>query len=164
MAAAIAVIPSQQPEGCAVTIHLINHKGQSEDFYKLTTPGAHDGDTFILSGKNASIGIWGLADTTLMFLGNNQRAVIATTQPHGGTTTIYDEGHGTQFNFIEGTGNITIYDFQHDKTGYIHAQMQSPITVHLTASSDGHGGTLLTAPGLKIDLVGDKHVLASQHS
>lgn len=145
-----------------MTVHIISQVNDKPVYDKTD---AHNGDTFILTGNGAGAEIFGLTDTTLIFLGYNESATVAITAPnHGGTTTIVDAGKGTQFNFIEGSGNIAIYDFQHDKSGYIHAQMLSPITAHLTPSSDGHGGTFLTAPGLKIDLVGDAHVAASQHS
>lgn len=141
-----------------MTIHLVTRSFFADKFT------AHDGDVFLLTGKGSGVDVFGLADTTLVFLGQNEKGLIEADEPHTGATTIVDAGHGTYLNIIEGTGDVTIYDFQHDKTGYIHAQLQSPITVHLTASSDGHGGTYLSAPGLKIDLVGDTHVLASQHS
>lgn len=141
-----------------MTVHLIRHKNGSGYFDQNN---AHDGDTFILTGKGAGVSIWGLANTTIMFMGKNESALVSN---NDAPTTIYDEGKGTHLTFTDGDGLITIYDFQHDKTGYILGIQTASRADHLTASPDGHGGTLLTGIALQIDLVGDKHVLASQHS
>jgi len=140
-----------------VTIHLLTHRN-TDSFYDRTD--AHDGDIFLLTGKGAGVTLEGLDNTTLLFMGHDQRALLENT----GRTTIFDEGQGTHFIFTEGDKLITIYDFQHDKTGFILGIQTATLAVHFVASSDGHGGTMLTGNGLKIDLVGDKHVLDSQHS
>jgi hypothetical protein len=141
-----------------VTVHHINHKDHSGYFNRTN---AHDGDTFILTGKGTGVELNLLSDTTIRFMGNHESTLVSN---NGGTTTIYDEGKGTHFIFTSGDGLITIHDFQYDTTGYIQGIWTASKAAPLTASPDGHGGTFLTGPGLKIDLVGDKHVLASQHS
>jgi len=104
--------------------------------------------------------LWGLADTTIRFLANDESATFIGT----GATRIYDRGHGTHLTFASGDGTVTICDFQNDKTGYIREMLTASSTGHLTPESDGHGGLYLTGVGLTVHLVNDPHIAASQHS
>jgi hypothetical protein len=143
-----------------VTIHHI--KSQNNAFF--TAANAASGDTFVLQGKGATMGLddYHLADAKIRFLGKNQSATIIEA---GTGMKIYDQGHGTNLTFTFAiAGVVTIYDFQHDKTGHITYLNTATTQGHLTPSSDGHGGTWLTGAGLTLHLVNDPHIAASQHS
>jgi hypothetical protein len=139
-----------------VTVHRIN----TLDDPMFSTANAANGDIFDLTVKGAGMVLWGLSNATVRFMAANQSATFLNVGP----TKIYDEGRGTHLTFAAGDGLVTIYDFQHDKTGYIQAMQTASMVGHLTPSSDGHGGTFLTGVGLTVHLVNDPHVAASQHS
>ncbi len=126
----------------------------------FSTANAADGDTFKLTAKGSGMVLSGLSNTTIRFLAKDESATLMS----DGATRIYDEGHGTHLTFASSVGLVTIYDFQHDKTGYIQEMQTASKVGHLTSSSDGHGGTILTGVGLTVHLVGDHSIAPSQHS
>lgn len=143
-----------------MTIHHI--KGQNSE--EFTAANAASGDTFVLQGKGAGMGLDDrlLSNANIRFLGNRESATLIEA---GSGMKIYDQGHGTNLTFTFAiAGVVTIYDFQHDKTGHITFLNTATTQGHLTPSSDGHGGTWLTGAGLTLHLVGDPHIAASQHS
>jgi hypothetical protein len=107
--------------------------------------------------------MWGnLRNTTILFMAHKQSATFVET---GKGTKIYDEGHGTHLTFTFGVqGVVTIYDFQHDRTGHITYMNTATTQGRLTASLDGHGGTFLTGDALTVHLVGDHRITPSQYS
>lgn len=140
-----------------MTIHHLNTPGDNPFFSSAT---ASDGDIFDLSARGTGMTLFGLSHTTLRFTGSSESATLIGTGP----TTIYDRGNGTHLTFASGDGLVTIYGFQHDKTGYIREMQTASTDGHLTPSSDGHGGLYLTGVGLTVHLVNDPHIAASQHS
>ena len=76
-----------------------------------------------------------------------------------GLTTVVDHGLGTIFD-LEPSAHLTIQDFQNDATGIINLgtnpRIATPAQAVASETSDGHGGTMLTLPGVStIDFVGD---------
>ena len=139
-----------------MTIHFIFN--QNNPLY--STANAANGDTFDLMTRGTGMVLWGLANTTIRFMANDESATFIGT----GATKIYDRGQGTHLTFASGDGLVTIYDFQNDKTGYIREMQTASVTGHLTPESDGHGGLYLNGVGLTVHLVNDPHIAASQHS
>lgn len=140
-----------------MTIHSINTPN-SDPFY--STFNAANGDTFDLTASGAGMALWSLSNATIRFMAGKQSATFVDT----GVTKIYDQGHGTNMTFSAGDGAVTIYDFQKDLTGHIAEMGTATTKDHLTASSDGHGGLILTGVALTVHLVSDPTIAASQHS
>lgn len=140
-----------------MTIHSINAPN-SDPFF--STINASNGDTFDLTANGAGMALWNLSNTTIRFMADKQSATFVNT----GATKVYDQGSGTNTTFSAGDGLVTIYDFQKDPTGHITEMGTATTAAHLTASSDGQGGSFLTGVALTIHLVNDPHIAASQHS
>jgi hypothetical protein len=92
----------------------------------------------------------------------------------GGGIVVEDHGLGTIFQILEAS-HLTIQDFQNDATGIINlgiiSRIATPAQAVAAETSDGHGGTMLSLPGVEgfppsaitttIDFVGDPHVAIS---
>ena len=139
---------------------ITHHVTTAGDVEFYSPSNSSNGDTFDLSAPSAGMAIWALSNVTIQFLSTGDHATIEGM----GRSTIYDRGQGSMMIFTAGDGPVTIYDFQHDKTGYIREMGSASSVAHLTPSSDGHGGSFLTGPQLSIHLVGDPTVAASHHS
>lgn len=108
-----------------------------------------------IKDDNLTLNLVGSTNDTIVVTGRHDHVFLGM----GATSnmTVRDLGVGTDIYANWLPTNLTIEDFQYDRTGVVRIGHTSAIP---TLTSDHHGGTLATFgfPGASIDFVGDKHV------